>query len=165
MPRAANYNFLDRFWARVDVRGPEDCWEWTGFRFHDNYGGVGYKVNGRTLTPRAHVISLFIASGQDAGGRYALHHCDNPPCCNPAHLYWGSQRQNIADMDSRGRANRPVLQGVQQAKAKLTDADVVAIRAAYAASGVTQQVLAAQSGVSQFAISSVIRRAAWSHVP
>lgn len=155
---------LDRFWAKVDVRGPDECWEWKAGRYHDNYGMLGVQNQGHLTTMRAHVFALILATAEDAWGRYCLHTCDNPPCCNPAHLYWGTQRQNIADMDRRGRSNRPIVRGEQNSNARLTEADVRAIRAAYATGRFSQQKLGNSYGVSQAVISGIVRNKAWTHV-
>lgn len=167
-------NFLDAFWEKVEVGGPDDCWEWTAARYHDDYGALGIRNQGRSTTMRAHAMALVLATSEDAGGRFALHHCDNPPCCNPAHLYWGDQKQNVADADARGRSRRPILRGQEHGAAKLTEDDVRAIRAAYenargrgnwkGAPGVSQEELAARYGISQYAISRIVRRKSWSHL-
>lgn len=157
---------LDRFWSKVDVRGPEDCWEWKKARYHDDYGMLGLtKSDGRKGTMRAHAFALVLATGEDQGGRFALHTCDNPPCCNPAHLYWGNQKRNIKDMDDRGRGRRPILPGSTNGRSKLTEQDVVHVRGAYATGMVSQRDLAAHYGVTQMVVSFAIRGLTWSHVP
>lgn len=166
MGRAANFRFLDAFWGKVDVRGPDECWEWRGARYHDNYGAFNVRRgDGSKTQMRAHALALTLAGAEDGAGRYALHHCDNPPCCNPRHLYWGDQRRNIADMDRRGRANRPILRGEQSPRAKLTEAAVRKIRTLYATGAISQQTLADLHGVDQTIISDVVRRVTWKHVP
>lgn len=165
--------FLDAFWEKVDDSDPDVCWPWTAARYHDDYGMLNYRSPLRKGTMRAHAFALTLATGEDANGRFALHSCDNPPCCNPAHLRWGNQKDNIADADLRGRTRRPVFRGEVHPRAKLTDDDVRAIRAEYALSprgrgpssrGVSQQELATRYGVSQFGISQVVRGKTWRHV-
>lgn len=159
-------NFLAAFWEKVDDSGgPDACWPWTAACYPDDYGMLGIRrPNGGRTTMRAHVMALILATGEDANGRFGLHSCDNPPCCNAAHLRWGTQKQNIADMDARERGRRPIHRGVSNPKAKLTEDEVRAIRARYKAGGVTQQTLADQYGVSQFVVSLIVRRKSWAHV-
>lgn len=101
---------LARFWAKVDKRGPDECWEWTAAR-HDR-GGYGLiNIGGRVA--RANRIALEQKLGRPLGpSMKARHSCDNPPCCNPAHLLEGTQADNVADMHSRGRrvyARKPMM--------------------------------------------------------
>lgn len=72
----------NRFWAQVDRRGPEDCWPWVGTRLKHGYGVIGYRMKRTT----AHRVAFFLEHDRwpEPNG---LHVCDNPPCCNPAHIY------------------------------------------------------------------------------
>ena len=96
-----------RFWAKVDVRGPDDCWPWTGGKPPTKQGGPGY---GRVVfggrRRKAHAVAWELSSGLDVGPTYILHSCDFPPCCNPAHLRPGTKRDNIHDAQARGRLPR-----------------------------------------------------------
>lgn len=95
-------SLVDRFSTKVDVRGPDECWEWRGAT------GRGYGVirdDGRVK--KAHRIALEIALGRPIGpGLYVCHTCDNRPCCNPAHLYEGTAQDNSDDAVVRGRVRR-----------------------------------------------------------
>ena len=89
------------FWSRVERRGSDDCWPWTGSKTGSGYG----LLRGR----RATHISLEIAGKcRPEGATLVRHHCDNPICVNPRHLAWGSPQQNAHDMVKRKRhhANR-----------------------------------------------------------
>lgn len=97
------------FWTRVDKsRGADACWLWTGCRssgsrpFENRYGSVVWKDR----TRGAHCVAWEIANARDVGGLYVLHSCDNPPCCNPAHLSLGTQLQNRREAVARGRTAR-----------------------------------------------------------
>lgn len=88
------------FWPNVDVRGPDECWEWTG-RTQYEYGA--YKHH------RAHRFALEEKLGRSLRREeHALHRCDNPPCVNPSHLYVGDATQNTRDMMARGRNRHTV---------------------------------------------------------
>lgn len=88
----------ERFWEKVDVGGPDECWDWQGARAHYGHGIIN--VTGRSLL--AHRVAWSITHGDPAEAN-VCHRCDNPPCCNPAHLFLGSQADNIADMHRKGR--------------------------------------------------------------
>ena len=106
---------------------------------------------------RAHRVAWVLYRGKIPRGKKVLHRCDNPPCCNPEHLFLGTQADNVADMVTKGRRARNV--GTQ----KLSMTDIVSIRA-MAASGAKQTQLAELYGVNQPHISRVVRRESWKHV-
>lgn len=112
---------IERFWAKVDRRGPDDCWPWTGGTSDAGYGR--FKIQGRLVS--AHRIAYQLAKGPlpHAGGWHGpivRHTCDFPRCCNPGHLVVGTQSENMADMVARKRAGRAL-------KDRLTEADARAI--------------------------------------
>lgn len=89
-----------RFWAKVDVRRPGECWPWKAASNEHGYGLI--RVNGSIM--KAHRLALELSDGvHRTSAEKVRHNCDNPPCCNPAHLSAGSQAENVADMVSRGR--------------------------------------------------------------
>jgi HNH endonuclease len=95
----------ERFWPKVRVGKPDECWEWDGARFSPTgYGAFQFGVK---KTVRAHRIAFQLAGGLLPPGMLVLHHCDNPPCCNPAHLYAGNHSQNNQDCVRRGRRSKP----------------------------------------------------------
>jgi len=88
------------FWNRVDKRGPEDCWPWTGSATRTGYGRLYHR--GKTWV--ATRLSWQIANNADwPQGLIACHACDNPPCVNPAHIWPGSYRDNQMDSIAKGR--------------------------------------------------------------
>lgn len=99
----ALYRHAPRLWQRVDVRPKAQCWPWTGRALGKNskYGLLDSPA-GKT----AHRLAWALANGRLPGeGMVIRHRCDNPPCCNPAHLVEGTQRQNVEDMIERGRGH------------------------------------------------------------
>lgn len=151
------------FWAKVDRRGADECWPWRGARDLEGYGRVEL---GAGRVGRAHRSAYQYAVGPLPTGLLALHRCDNPPCCNPAHLYAGTPADNMADRDARGRRRNPYVPalGEHHPHSKLTEASVRAIRARYAAGGVSYQRLATEYGVTNATIGCVVRRTWWAHV-
>jgi HNH endonuclease len=95
---------------RPDAEG--GCWEWAGRRDARNYGRVQFA--GRDQL--AHRVVWELTFGPPAAGLVVMHRCDNPPCCRPSHLRLGTQAENIADMDAKGRARRHALGERQRAK-------------------------------------------------
>lgn len=152
----------ERFWAKV--RRSEGCWEWTGARQPTGYGHFG--VNGRTVG--AHRFSFELANGPIPAGVYICHSCDNPPCVNPAHLFIGSPTDNVGDMSAKGRARAPgprrPSRGADRWSAKLSEADVIAIRASYAAGGISQRAIAERYGVRQSSVSRALAGRRWAAV-
>ena len=113
---------LERLRKRLRVM-PSGCWEWQGHRNKDGYGTI-WKGTSMALTHRALWEEV---NGPIPEGLLVLHTCDNPPCCNPEHLFLGTQADNNADMVAKGR-HRP-CPGEKSGGAKLTWEKVEAIRA------------------------------------
>lgn len=92
-----------RFWARVDMSGGFfACWPWSGAVDRWGYGRV--MANYREIG--THRVALLLSGREIAAGFQACHRCDNPPCCNPLHLYPGTPSQNQRDASERGRRGR-----------------------------------------------------------
>ena len=87
----------ERFWTKVEVRGPDDCWPWTGATSR----GYGYmRVNGRNEV--ASRVAFYLEYGRWPDP-WALHSCDNRPCANIKHIHEGTRQDNIDEMIGRGR--------------------------------------------------------------
>jgi hypothetical protein len=114
-----------RYWSKVGIVDDEDsCWEWTRTRgpVPGDYGKFRWlnPVTGRSEVVAASFASLFLTSG--ALPVQGNHHCDNPPCCRPKHLYDGTHMDNMRDRRERGRYTpRKALQGAGNPQSKLTD--------------------------------------------
>lgn len=139
-----------RFWAKVDRRGPAECWPWTAATNAFGYGVI--RPEGQRSGPylRAHRVSLALA-GVQVEGYIVRHKCDNPPCVNPAHLEVGTKAQNTADMLARGRHRNG---------RRLTEVEVYAIRELWRM-GFPRKAIAAHFGVSGTNVTSITRRKTW----
>lgn len=109
---------MDRFWSKVDKSG--DCWEWTASRINTGYGR--FVLSGKIQM--AHRVSYELMVGPIPKGKCVLHHCDNPPCVRPDHLWVGSRSDNMLDMYKKGRR---VMGGENAGTAKLTSEQVLKI--------------------------------------
>jgi hypothetical protein len=145
---------LKNFHAKIDKRGPDDCWEWLAGKV-TGYGSVMIHPFGMHLATR---IMYYLATGKQPGSLCTCHTCDNPGCCNPAHLFLGTNADNVADKVAKGRAHG--LKGVNHGRVKLTEAQVHAIRA----SNATGVALAAKYDITEATISRIRLRQRWKHI-
>jgi len=149
-----------RFWSKVDQAGVDDCWEWQGARHGRGYGTFKLASYVSVTSSR---MALICTTMDEPEGMHVLHHCDNPPCCNPAHLYFGTIAQNNADKISRGRANPGNQSGASNGAAKLTEQQVALI-VARLRSGWNNKRIAADLPVGHAMISKIRRGHMWQPV-
>jgi hypothetical protein len=159
---------IARFWAKVNKDGPipqhdpglGPCWVWIAGTFKSGGYGAFRVMNRGNITVRAHRFSYELVNGQIPEGLHALHHCDNPRCVRPSHLFAGTNLQNTQDKVTKGRQRR----GETAPLAKLTEVQVGEIRAIYASGQANQYELATRYGVSQGTVWDVVSRRGWKHV-
>jgi hypothetical protein len=97
-----------RFWSRVDKSAGETaCWPWLGAKHRDGYGRAHYGRDRGNKMGIAHRIAHEYAIGPIPPDRDVCHYCDNPICCNPKHLWLGTEFENMLDMRIKGRC--PIL--------------------------------------------------------
>src|SRR5579863_2087398 len=149
------------FWAKVNRRGPDECWPWTRSINKTGYGSSGL----RQRRCHSHVIARWLATGEWPAGFCTLHSCDNPRCCNPAHLWLGTHAENSADMVTKGRSHKPFRVGEAGHNVKLTEVEVLEIRRLHAAGGVTYVDLGNRYGVHSVTIRLIVKRINWLHLP
>jgi DNA-binding XRE family transcriptional regulator len=145
----------DRFWRYVTPGDPDACWDWRGATNEKGYGILA--VNRRSEL--AHRVSYVLNVGELSDDLGALHSCDRPPCCNPTHLWAGTDAQNRADCVAKGRTDR----GESHPSARLTATAVHEIRRRYAEWASIAE-LAAAFGVSDQAICDVVGGKSWRHL-
>lgn len=89
----------ERFWSKVDKRGPDECWPWLGMKTDKGYGrfSIGSSLYVSTR------VAFTLANKRDPGNLFVCHACDNPGCCNPAHLWLGTNKDNCEDRCRKGR--------------------------------------------------------------
>lgn len=94
-------NLKSRVFNKIDIRGKDECWPFTGGLTLQKYGHINY--NHKQFY--AHRIAYEIFIGSFDNSLFVLHKCDNPPCCNPYHLFLGTQKDNMIDRDKKGHGN------------------------------------------------------------
>lgn len=153
------------FWNKVKTGLPDECWEWQGGRI--SYGKhLHYGVT--TILQkkwRAHRFAYFITKGAIPKGLLVCHQCDNPPCCNPGHLFLGTHKDNMLDCKAKDRLNTE--KGTERYNSKFTPDDIKCIRSSYGKrgrNGLTLDQLAANYQVSRSIIHAIIHRKRWKHV-
>lgn len=179
-----NYSadIIARFWAKVDKRSASECWPWLGAKHskRSEYGWFHVAKAPKRKKIGAHRLAWELANGAIPKGLQVCHHCDNPPCVNPAHLFLGTAKDNIQDclrkqrfMFQRepekyvefGRKHKPAM-GLANGKCKLSDAQVAEIRSRYKPYQTTATALAAEYSVAEATIREIIayrRRAQKEH--
>jgi hypothetical protein len=150
---------MERFWAKVEKS--DGCWEWTGARLRRGYGRIRVTRQRQML---AHRMSWELAYGPIPEGLYVCHHCDNPPCVRPDHLFLGTNSDNMVDAHQKGRVDvsrlkPPPQPGEKNGHAKLTADDVRYIRA-----HPERRDLHRLFGVDKTLIYQIRHRKGWKHV-
>lgn len=143
------------------VKKTKDCWNWSAAKNDVGYGQM-YWLG---VTTYAHRISWTLHKGQIPKGLFVLHRCDNPACCNPDHLFLGTQQDNISDCKSKGRMRNGDLHGEQCGSHKLKEHEVLEIRRRYKSGGVSTYTLAREFGVTRSNIGYIVRGKQWKHLP
>lgn len=153
-----NREYVQKFVSLMNVTPDKNkCWEWTGAGRVRNYGGMRFKRK----TWLAHRLCLLF-SGRDPRGKCACHHCDNPKCVNPSHLFIGTMKDNSQDMIKKGRHN--ASRGEDNGCCTTPLSTVLAIRKEYVKGVITQKQLAEKYNVTPTVVSLVLLRYSWKHV-
>jgi hypothetical protein len=143
----------DRFWMKVNKQAPNGCWEWTGARAGKEQRYAQTRHDGK------HVLVHRLVMGEPDG--LVLHHCDNPICVNPDHLYVGTYADNVRDMMERGRNVPPV--GEKNGQAKITEEIAAQIVAMYK-NGMKPAKIAKMLGLGYYTVQNITRGRTWKHL-
>jgi hypothetical protein len=146
-----------KFWLKVKKTSEDGCWNWTGYKNAEGYGAVQW--NGKL--DRAHRISYRLFHGPIPPGILVCHHCDNPPCVNPKHLFLGTNQDNTDDKVEKHR--HTWCTGSEHPNAKLDELKVLEIKRLLRYE-ITQSVIAKQFGVSCGTIKAIRQKKSWVHV-
>ncbi len=141
-----NFETPKRFWSKVDVGKVDECWEWKASKNGDGYGKfwINHKLWG------AHRVAWILTFEPIPKGLHCCHHCDNRGCCNPKHLFLGTDKGNQVDSARKGRRAR-----------KLTEGEVLEIWELCKAGKGSQRDLAEEFGVSHATIGEIARKETW----
>lgn len=163
-------DYAERFWTKVAIGAPDECWLWQASKNAHGYGQYGLRKL-RKGPIVAHRYSWILTHGPIPEGMKVCHRCDNPPCVNPAHLFLGTQTDNVRDATAKrrmaagprhGSHTKPdtVRRGTAHHGAKLSEDDVRAIRADTR----TYKQIAAAYGLHPMYVFAIRHRRTWRHV-
>jgi hypothetical protein len=155
--RRPDIPFADWFWSQVDKTG--DCWLWKGGRSIQGYGDV--RIDPRGPTTPAHRVSYELTYGPLGPGMLSCHHCDNPPCVRPDHLFAGTVPDNNRDCWAKGRHKITGARRMNTYNAHLTPDLVREIRARFKNGSTNKAALARQYHVGPTAIERLVRFHSW----
>lgn len=147
-----------RFLKRVDVKGQNDCWLWTGARLRVKWHGQWRGPKG--VPEPTHRAAWRLWRSEIPQGMHVLHRCDNPICVNPAHLWLGTASDNMRDMWSKGRARPKTNIGEAHWATKVTESLVRDIRSSQE-SGVE---IARRLGITPTTVCDIRKRRSWKHI-
>lgn len=147
-----------RFWSKVDVLGPDDCWEWKAFKFY-GYGKI--RTNGKSIN--AQRVAWELTFGPIPEGLHALHRCDNRACQNPKHIFLGTNYDNVMDRVTKNRSGG-APKGQENCNAKFTDDQVRHIKKILFERRQNCIEIAEQFSVHPETVRRIKRGEAWSHV-
>lgn len=166
-----------RFWAKVDKRGPDDCWLWTASDDGSGYGQLNIERDGKRYSAKATRISYEIHYGPIPEGMLVCHKCDERypirdttyrRCVNPAHLFLGDYTDNIQDCYDKDRRKPPPGHGKvseDHPSAIYNNEQIIAWRKDFPLSGMRLIDFAQMHGVPRTTMSSIIHRHTWTHLP
>lgn len=144
-------------WPKV-VKHEGRCWEWTGAKTTHGYGQI--RLRGKFMAA-TRAVWILVTGTTPATSLFLCHHCDNPGCVNPDHLFVGTQRDNMRDAAEKGRVVLPAPRlGVANNKAKANPEVVLAMRLAYA-SGATVSALSRQHGLARSTVREIVNGRNW----
>lgn len=141
-------NLAKRFWPKVEVGEPDECWNWQAAKYPYGYGQIRNIYGMRPALMYSHRLAYILHYNEHPGELLVCHACDNTSCCNPSHLFLGTNKDNSDDKIAKNRAGR--------SRPRISDETLLAMAADWR-DGMTQDKVALKYGWS---ISQVHRRLA-----
>lgn len=151
---------IDRFFSRFEQGEKEKCWEWQGGQGNNGYGRL--KINKKNF--KAHRISFALFNGYLDSSKVCCHSCDNPVCVNPHHLWLGTHLENMKDRDKKGRCKSDHLFTQTLKTRKLTQEDVIWMRANYSPNTWSVNKLAKKFQVCRNTIQQALKGKTWKSI-
>lgn len=152
---------VKHFWSKVAIKSVDECWTWQRGRTPTGYGQ--FRVDKTPIS--AHRFAWSLVHGTIPKGMFICHTCDNPPCCNPSHLFLGTPKDNVIDMTNKGRRGYGAsgLRGERHGNAILTESNIKEMRT-LRESGSSLMELALRYNIARSTVSDICLRKAWKHV-
>ena len=156
-------SLADRFCAKVETGDKIACWNWVACTNQSGYGWFNVSCNKPTT---AHRVSAMLHGLIDSlkSPLHVLHKCDNPKCCNPSHLFVGTNADNVADRVAKKRSGHKPMKGEANGMSKLTIDQIGQIKGLYFAAQFSQSALARSFHVHQAHISRIVNGVRWGGV-
>lgn len=162
----------ERFWSKVDKKEEGNlCWVWRGSKSKEGYG-VFYLDKKIWVATRALYVLNY---GIDPGDLYVCHKCDNPSCCNPGHLFLGTNSENLIDMRSKDRQAKGETHGTKtkvgkykngscSGRAKLCPEQVIEIRRLHKEEHISYRGLSEMYSMNKSSLHQLIKKITWAHI-
>lgn len=168
MDKINNKTLEERFWEKVNIGGKDDCWNWIATINYKGYGEFYSKIRGGKHT-HSHQVAWMLFSEKDIPeGMCVCHVCDNPSCCNPSHLFLGTNQENTDDKMKKGRWKSRFLFGEEHPQHgelskhnKLSEDNVREIRSMWASKEFTLRDIAKKFGVTHGVINNINHGRKW----
>jgi predicted XRE-type DNA-binding protein len=150
-------SFDERFWQKVSKKEDDSCWEWNA-AFMNGYGWFSF--NKQEGPKFAHRVSALLSGLIDDinSDLHVLHKCDNTKCCNPKHLFVGTNADNVADRVKKNRTKFVSKYGEANGMSKLTSDDVVSVRNLYKNKDISQSKIAKMFNIKQPQVSRIVNQ-------
>lgn len=145
-----------RLWSKVKISSDNECWEWQGTKTTAGYGviRINYKLN------YAHRLAWEIENKSEIPEKGTIcHHCDNPACCNPKHLFLGTQADNVRDAAKKGRMPK----GENHFRSFISGDDVRQIRH-LGLTDMSKREIGEKFGMSRQAVTDILYKRTWAHI-
>jgi len=152
-----------RFFSKVDFSSEQGCWLWKACT-HKTKGYGHFRFRGKPRS--AHKLSYEVHKGRVPRGLLVCHECDVRACVNPAHLWLGTNEDNVEDMVRKGRAadGSQVPNGERCYNAKITEEKVLEMRERYSKGDISQKSLGLIYGIQQMQVCRILRGERWRHL-